>query len=151
MGNLYAIMQKNVTPTAGDDILTVVPASNRRVRWRYVNVSGNGSSSAAQSVQVGRSTSGTTGGGSVTPDKYTDSEQPSASASVYTTWSSQPTLGTNTQVLGFNALGGNQSWTPIQPGGFEARAANSENLSIRALSSGVTYQAMNVFAIYEED
>src|SRR3954470_21508494 len=100
MGNLYAVMQRNVTPTAAQDILTIQPASSRRVRYRYVNVTGNGSSSAAQAIQCGRSTAGATGGGAVTPDKYTDSEQPAAASTVNTTWTVQPTLGTNTQVLG---------------------------------------------------
>jgi hypothetical protein len=152
MGNLYCVMKNNVTPTAGQDVFTIQPAANRRVRFRYANVQGNGSSSAAQSLQFGRSTAGATGGSPITPDKYNDTQQPAAASTVNTTWTVQPTIGTNTQVLGFNALGGNQSWTPIQPGGFEANAAvSSEMLSVRALASGVTYQALNVMVLYEED
>lgn len=151
MGNLYCVMRTNVTPTAGQDVLTIQPAASRRVRFRYANVMGNGSSSAAQALQLGRSTAGATGGGAITPDKYSHSEQVAAAAVVNTTWTVQPTLGTNTHVLGFNALGGNQSWTPIQPGGFEARAANSEMLSVRANASGVTYQALHITVVFEED
>lgn len=152
MGNLYCVMKNNVTPTAGQDVLTIQPAANRRVRFRYANATGLGSSSATQALQLGRSTAGATGGSSITPDKYVDSQQPAAASTVFTTWTVQPTLGTNTQTLGFNALGGNQSWTPIQPGGFEANAAvSSEMLSVRGLAAGVTYQALNIVVIFEED
>ena len=65
-----------------------------------------------------------------------------------TTWSAQPTLDTHRAPLGWNAIGGALVWNP--PGGKALEARNAENISITA-ESGVTYQAMSVAAVYEED
>lgn len=148
MGNRYIVKQTNVTPTAGNDIMTIVSPANRRVRLCEVSVAGRGSSSAAQQIDVGRSTGGTTGGGALTPNKYDHTDQPAAASVVNTTWSVQPTIDTHTEVLGYNALGGANRWIP--PKGVAVEARNGENISIRA-TSGVTFQGLSISAVFEED
>src|SRR6266446_5288968 len=106
MGQRYVILRDNFTPTGGQDALTIISASARRVRLIDLNVVGAGSSSAAQRLLAGRSTGGTTPGGAITPSKAEHSDQPAAASTTATTWSVQPTLETNAHLVGFNALGG---------------------------------------------
>lgn len=151
MGQRYVISRDNITPTGGQDIITVVTASGRRARLIDVQVVGAGSSSAAQRLLAGRSTAGTTGGGAITPSKAEHTEQPAAASTVNTTWSVQPTLETNAHVVGWNALGGINKWQtqPGRPNGI-VEARNGENISIRA-PSGPTFQAVSVSITVEED
>jgi hypothetical protein len=145
----YIVSQTNITPTAGNDIVTIVSAASRRLRVVQVSISGRGSSSAAQQIQVGRSTGGTTPGGAITPGKADHVDQAAAAFTAPTTWAAQPTLDTNTaKQLGWNALGGANHWNP--PKGQMLEARNGEEISIRA-SAGVTFQAMSVDVVVEED
>lgn len=153
MGNRYVLKQNNITPTAGNDIMTIISAASRRIRLVEVVVTGRGSSSAAQQIEFGRSTGGTTGGGALTPNKYDHQDQPAAVSTVDTTWSVQPTLDTHTEIAGWNALGGAYRWTPPVkggPGSAGIEVRNGDNISVRA-TSGVTFQAMSVSVVYEED
>lgn len=149
MGNRYVIKRENFTPTAGQDALTVISASGRRVRVVQATISGLGSTSAAQALGLGRSTSGTTPGGAITPDKFDHTDQPAMTSTTATTWAVQPTMATNYTELGWNAIGGAIVWNAPKGSGYEAR--NGENISMRALSSGVTYQACSVTLVVEED
>ena len=148
MGNRYIIARDNVTPTGAQDVLTCISGSSRRIRVVEVSVAGRGSSSAAQQLQVGRSTAGTTPGAAITPGKADYSDQPAANFTTATTWVAQPTLETNYEVVGWNALGGANRWIP--PKGTLLEARNGENISIRA-PSGPTYQATSFSVIIEED
>ena len=147
MGNRY-VVQKDLTPTSGSDVLTIIPASGRRARIVQVAINGTGTTSAAQRLVVVRSGSGTTGGGAITPNKFDHTAQPSAASTVNTTWSGQPTVDTNGVSLGFNALGGAIIYNA--PKGSLEAAGNTEYLSIRA-PSGPTYQACSVTVVFEED
>lgn len=149
MGNRYTVVQSNITPTAGSDIITIVSPANRRARVVEVSVAGRGTTSAAQQVELARSTIGTSGGGALTPSKFEHSDQPAAASVVNTTWSVQPTIETHRIVMGFNALGGAFRWTAPQ-GKNAIEARNGENISLRA-SSGVTFQAISVSVVFEED
>src|SRR5215467_14340369 len=151
MGNRYSVSQENVTPTAGNDVLTIISASGRRIRLWEVQASGRGTSSAAQSLEVSRSTAGTTPGGAVTPNKFDHTDEPAMTSTTATTWSVQPTQDTNRTVLGFNALGGANragSASSTRPYGIEAR--NGENISIRA-ATGITWQPISLSVVVEED
>lgn len=153
MGNRYVLKQNNITPTAGNDIMTIISAANRRIRLTEVTVGGRGTSSAAQQIEFGRSTGGTTGGGALTPSKYDHQDQPAAASTVDTTWSVQPTLDTHTEIANFNALGGAFRWTPPVkggPGSAGIEVRNGDNISVRA-TSGVTFQPLSVSVVYEED
>jgi hypothetical protein len=144
----YIIARDNVTPVGGNDVLTCISGANRRIRVAEISVAGRGSSSAAQQLQVGRSTAGTTPGGAITPGKADHIDQPAANFTTATTWSAQPTLETNYEVVGWNALGGANRWIP--PKGAMLEARNGENISIRA-PSGPTYQGTSISVVIEED
>lgn len=148
MGNRYFVSRDNVTATGGQDVLTIVSAASRRTRILEVSIAGRGTSSAAQQLQVGRSTGGTTGGGAITPSKADHSDQPAAASTVNTTWAAQPTFETNYEVVGWNALGGANRWVPPKGSAIEAR--NGENISIRA-PAGPTFQAMSISVLFEDD
>jgi hypothetical protein len=148
MGNLYIVSRDNVTPTAAQDVMTIVTAASRRARLRQIILSGIGATSAAQRLRAGRSTGGTTGGGALTPNKFEHTDQPTAVSTVNTTWAAQPTIDTHLAPLGWNAIGGALVWNP--PGGRGVEARNAENISIRA-EAGVTYQAMTIAVVFEED
>jgi len=144
----FVVKRLNVTPTAGQDLLTIVSASNRRIELIEVSVGGRGSTSAAQQIEAGTSTGGTTGGGAITPTK-TDPDSAAAASTVNTTWSVQPTLDTNPLSLNFNALGGAYRW--VKPAGAPGpQARNTGNLSIRCPTGATTPQAMDVHVVYDE-
>ena len=143
----YVIERINVTPVSGNDILSVISAASRRVRLVDVSVTGVGTTSASQALQIGRATAGTTPGGAIVPSKADNSDQPASTFTTATTWSVQPTVETNAIAVGWNAIGGN--WIKnFTKGVFEAR--NGDVISVRAIA-GVTYQPMNISIIVEED
>ena len=144
----YIVARDNVTPTGGNDVLTCISGSSRRIRVVEVSVAGRGTTSAAQQLNIGRATTGTTPGGAITPSKADSTDQPASNFTTATTWSAQPTPETNFEVVGWNALGGANRWVP--PGGTMIQARNGEVISIRA-PSGPTYQAMSISAVIEED
>jgi hypothetical protein len=144
----YLVMRENFTPSAGNDALTLISGSSRRIRLVGLSVRGAGTSSAQQGFQVARSSGGSTPGGAITPSKADHTDQPAANFTTATTWSTQPTLETNGVVIGWNANGGFTPWVP--PRGQILEARNGEMISIRA-PSGPTYQACSFTAIVEED
>jgi hypothetical protein len=151
MGQRYTVSRDNITPTGGQDVITIISAASRRVRLVSIDVTGRGTSSASQQVQIAMNPTGTTPGGAIVPSKAEHTEQPAAASTTATTWSVQPALATNYVALGWNALGGVNRWTtpPGRPQGmFEAR--NGDVISIRA-PSGPTFQAMSFSVVVEED
>lgn len=147
MGNRY-VADIDLTPTSGNDVMTLIPPSGRRARLVQLSVSGNGTTSAAQRLLIVRSNTGATGGGAVTPNKFDHTSQPSSASTVNTTWGTQPTVDSNGVTLGWNALGGAIIYNAPR-GAFECNS-NTEYLSIRA-PSGPTYQACSVSLVWEED
>lgn len=150
MGNRYIVSRSNITPVATNDVMQVLSLAGRRTRILQVLVGGLGTSSAAQQVQLGRATGGTTPGGPIVPDKFEHTEQPTAITVINTTWAAQPTLGTNQTIIGWNALGGSIIWN-APAGGNKFEVRNAEFLSLRANATGVTYQAASFAVIFEED
>lgn len=141
---LYTVSRSNVTPSVGNDLITVISPANRRIRVVEVSVSGLHTSSAAQEVSVARSTAGTTPGGAITPDKV-ETDSIAAASTTATTWAVQPTIGTNPLKLGFNALGGAYRW--VARSGTEITARNADNISVRA---AVGTNPMSVHITFEE-
>jgi hypothetical protein len=151
MGNRYVVKQQNVLPVAGTDIVTIIAVTQRRGRVVEVSVAGRGVSSAAQQIEVGRSTGGSTGGGAITPGKFDHTDEPVAAFTYNTTWGTPPALDANSEVIGWNALGGANRWIPPKGSGFEFRgAATLEQISVRA-STQVTWQNASISVVVEED
>lgn len=146
MGTRY-LVRLTVTPVAGEDVMTLVSAANRRMRPIQVAIAGVGTTSAAQRLHLCRSTGGTTGGGALTPNEAGHTDQVAAVTVVNTTWAAQPTPETHMVPLGFNALGGAIIYN-VPRDALECR--NGENISLRA-NTGVTYQAVDVSILFEED
>lgn len=148
MGNRYVVKRENQTPVSGQDFLTLISASNRRLRVISATVGGQGSSSAAQGLVMSRSAAGTTPGGAIAPDKFEHTDQPAATFTTATTWSVQPVPVTNGEVLPFNAMGGGFRWT--QQSGKTMEARNGECISFRP-PAGVTSQSCSLSVVVEED
>ena len=125
---LYTITRSNVTANVSNDLVTIIAPANKQVRIKRIRVSGESTSSTAMRTVVQRSTGGTTGGGSLTPEKSSTSDA-AASVTVYSTWSVQPTLsGAAHYSDSWNAFGGGFDLTLD---GREIYLVNTEQLSIR--------------------
>lgn len=125
-----------------NDIMTLVPAANRRVQLIEVMVAGMGTASAAGQINVYNvTTAGVTGGGAITPVKF-DFYAPASASTVNTTWATQPVVGAVPQIqLPVNANGGIFRWV-ARPGeeiyAIGGLSANME-ISIRASVGSGTY------------
>ena len=125
----YTVSRKNVTPTVGNDLLTIIAPANKMIRSKRIRASGEATASTVMRTILQRSTGGATGGGALTPEKANTSD-PAAGATVNTTWGTQPTLsGSPLYNEGWNAFGGGFDLTLD---GREIYLVNSEQLSIRA-------------------
>jgi hypothetical protein len=147
MGNKYTV-EFSGTPASPNDFVTCISGANRRIRVLRVDVSGAGTSSAAQGFKLARSTGGTTPGGAIVPSEAEHSDQIASNFTTATTWAAQPTVETNGYMIGYNALGPGQWQANAKTPALEAR--NGENISLRALA-GFTYQACKVSLLIEED
>jgi len=121
-----------------NDIMTLVPAASRRVWLTELAVMGMGTSSAATEVCAYRvTTAGATGSGAITGTPW-DTYSPAAASSVYTGWTTQPTVGTALVRLSVNANGGIYRW--VARPGQELQAigglATNMEISIRTAVSG---------------
>jgi len=130
----YTLSRQNVTPTNGNDLVTLVAAANRRLRVVKCSVTAAGTASGTQNlVQLVRATTaGVTGGGAITPQAVA-ADMPAAAFTANTTWSTQPVLPANGGALFQLASNGairSESWFPEQA--IEAR--NAENISLRSVS-----------------
>jgi len=125
----YTVSRKGVTPTVGNDLMTIIAPANKMIRIKRIRVTGEATASTAMRTVIQRSTGGTTPGGALTPEKTTTSD-PAASTVVDTTWATQPTLsGSPLYNEGWNAFGGGFDLTLD---GRELYLVNSEQVSIRA-------------------
>lgn len=137
---LYTVSRGSTALSTSNDLVTIVASSTKPLRVYLVDMKGMGTTSAANAVLVSRSSSGTTGGGAITPSKL-NSGSGSASFAAYTTWSAQPTLGDTLLRLGVNANGGIDKWQAF-PGG-EIQIPVSGQLSIRS-ESGTSNVLVNL-------
>lgn len=143
----YIVTRTNITPTGGTDVITFVSGSSARLRLIEVSCAGLGTSAAAQLIHVERSSSGSVPASSIAASKVSGTDAFTMNSIAYSSWTTQPFIGTNPEPLGFNALAGVNRWQPLG-GAFECRST-SEYISIRA-SSLVTWQAASISAIVEE-
>lgn len=127
-------------------MMTVIPASSRKIWLIEVSLCGMGSASAPNELGVYRSTAGTTGGGAITASKFC-TDAPTAGSTVDTTWSVQPTLGQKVLALGVNANGGIYRWVARPGEEIEFRQA-VDQISLR---SATGTSAVSVFIVVIED
>lgn len=152
MGNRYVVMRENFTPTTGQDALTLISPANRRIRLLAVYCNGLYTALDAQAMKISRvASAGTTPGGAITPTKADHVDQPAATFTTATTWSTQPTPETNGVVIGFQAFGGHGQWqaTQLTRGMFEAR--NGEQLSLRPGAGITSLRPQSLEVVVEED
>jgi hypothetical protein len=128
---LYTVSRGSTALSTSNDLLTIVASSTKPLRVYLAELKGMGTTSAANAVLVSRSSSGTTGGGGITPTPL-NSGSGAASFAAYTTWSAQPTLGATLLRLGVNANGGIDKWQAFP--GSEIQIPVSGQLSIRSES-----------------
>jgi hypothetical protein len=127
----FSVTRALVALNTANDTLTFIAASGRRIKIYEVIVGGLATASAANVVQVSRSTGGTTGGGALTPQAIV-SDQAASITVVNTTWVAQPTLAAGGPLLRLpvNSNGGVFRWV-ARPGD-EIEARNAEQISIRS-------------------
>ncbi len=145
MGSFYTISRSNVANSTTNDQATIITAANRKIAIVEVEVAGMGTASAANEVDVSRSTGGTTGGGALTPAAL-DPDSPTAASTVNTTWAAQPTLSGDPLLrLGVNANGGINRW--VARPGQEIIARNAGQISVRG---SVGTSNISIHVIFEE-
>lgn len=143
--SIHSVTRSNVTLNTANDLMTFIPAANRKILIHEIMVGGMGTASAANEIAVQRSTSGTTPGGAITPESVDPDSAADAVTVVNTTWAAQPTLsGTPLLRLPVNANGGVVRWLakPGQP----IVVRNSGQLSIRP---AVGSSNVSIHVVYE--
>jgi hypothetical protein len=144
---VYSVVRSGITPVAGSDYFTFVGAASRKARYLELIIGSEGTASAAARAVFQRSSGGTTGGGAQTPEKF-DQLSPASGvySNIFTTWSAQPTLSGNPQVVfAWNAFGGSQDWKAAP--GEEITHTTTEQESFRN-SAGTA--VLSTTAIFEE-
>ncbi len=137
---LYTVTKTATALSTANDSITIVASATKPLRVYIVDIKGMGTASAANEVLLSRSSSGTTGGGAITPAKV-NSGSGSASFSAYTTWSVQPTLGDTVWRFTVNANGGIDKFIAIP--GAEIQVPVSGQLSIRS-ATGTSSVVINM-------
>lgn len=147
--SFYAASVSPASPGTTNDALTLTAASSRRCWLHEVSVSGLGTASAANELDVSRAT--TVG---VTPTAQTpeliDPHSAAASATVSTAWSTQPVVATVKLLrLGCNSNGGVYRWV-AKPGMEIAlfSTTTTGQLSFRFGVGGA--QQMGIHIVFEE-
>lgn len=142
----YTYQVSNTALNTASDLMTIIPASGRRIQIIEIAIQGMGTASAANELGVYRSTGGTTGGGAMTATKLS-TDAPSAASTVNTTWSGQPTLGGKVLALGVNANGGIYRWV-ARPGEEIESRGGVDQISLR---SAVGTSNVSVTVVVVED
>jgi hypothetical protein len=131
MSGIYNFSKAAAAVSLTNDSATIVAASGKHLRLMIAAGKGAGTASAANSIQIARSTGGVTPGGAITPANI-DPGGASAGFSVYTTWGTQPTLASGSPLwrLNVNANGGFDEFR-AGPGG-EIFIPGGTQLSLRS-------------------
>lgn len=107
---LYNVSVRGVTPTAGNDIMTLISNATRSFGVLEIDLEGDGVASAYTEHGLYRvGTVGVTGGGAVVPAPV-NSASPAFGGTVNTTWGTQPVVGALVQALPLNANGQRYFW-----------------------------------------
>lgn len=140
---VYSVEVSGSALSTTNDAFTFIAGSAAQLRVLEIILGGEATSSAVNRNRYQRSTSGTTGGGAITPEKF-NTRSPAAATVVDTTWTGQPTLSANPWlVVAFNAFGGYVDWKAAP--GSETYFVNSEQHSVRSASGTSTVSQTIVF------
>ena len=144
MGARYSISRTSSALSTTNDTMTIIAPSTRALKIWEVRIFGQGTASAANEVAVARSSGGATGASALTPTPLA-TLSPASGVTVWSAWTTQPTLGVVIRRIGVNANG---AYSPLvfMPGS-EIDVPPSGQISIRSISgtSNVT-----VDVIFEE-
>ncbi len=136
----YTVTRKNVTPTVGNDLLTIIAPANKAIRIKRIRASGEATASTAMRTLIQRSTGGS-GSVPLTPEKMSTTDSAAGSTIVQAWITTQPTPSGNALYSeGWNAFGGGFDLTLD---GREIYLVNAEQLSIRA-DAGVGLMDLDV-------
>jgi hypothetical protein len=111
--SLYTVTQLNFSvASTANDIFTIVPTASRIIQLIEFSVSGMATASSACDVNIyAITTAGSAGGGALTPQALNPGYAPASTVTVSTTWTTQPTIGTQPLVpLAVNGNGGIYRW-----------------------------------------
>lgn len=148
--SVYTVQVSNSPLSTSNDLLTITPASNRRIQIIEISVCGMGTASAANELGVyDVTTAGVTGSGALTPTKL-DRFAPAAASTVNTGWTTQPVVGGKLLALGVNANGGIYRWV-ARPGeeiNVTGGATTNFQLSFR---SATGTSNVSVHVVFSED
>ena len=126
----YKVTRASTALSTTNDIISMIAAASKKCIITSITVGGMGTTSAANSLIVARSTGGTTPATALTP-ALTDTDDDAANTAVWTAWTGQPTLASNPLLrIPVNANGG--VTRIVFPPGHEIRLRNSEQLSFRS-------------------
>lgn len=143
MATYSASIQSVAAAGTTNDLITLVPAANRRIWVTECSVGGLGTASAASVINLYPITAaGSVGTGAVTPKPF-DFYGPTAASTVSTLWTTQPVVGAVPWVtLSVNANGGLYRWVarPGQEINIIGGLAGFLGLSVRcSLAGGSNY------------
>lgn len=125
---LYSVSRARSALSTTNDTITITASATKPLKVYMVKVAGAETSSGYNTVLLARSSGGTTGGGAITPNPMAGSS--SASFTVATTWSAQPSLGAVMHRFAPNSNGGIDPFVAI-PGG-EISVPVGGQLSLRS-------------------
>lgn len=108
---LYSVSRARSALSTSNDLLTITASATKPLRVLMGKIAGADTASASNTVLLARSSGGTTAGGSITPVPIQGSS--SASFTVATTWSAQPTLGNVLHRFAPNSNGGIDPFTAL--------------------------------------
>ena len=129
---LWKVNRGSTALSTSNDFVTIVAGAANPIRIWRVKFAGAGTASAYNEVLMQRSSSGSTPGGAITPEKV-DTTSSSATFSVYTTWGVQPTLsGGPLERFGVNSNGGIDPWVALP--GEEIKVPAGGQVSFRSAS-----------------
>lgn len=144
---MYSVIRAGVALSTTNDHITYVGNSNRGIKMIRAMIGGEATASAVNRPVLQYSTSGTTGGGAITPEKFNSKSPAAGSGTWYTTWSSQPTLSGNPVItLPFNAFGGVINW--VASPGEEIWRLDTEQFSIFRTGTGTSTISSTI--VFEE-
>jgi hypothetical protein len=147
MAGFFSLSRSNVALSTTNDFLTIIPATARTFDLIEVSVGGIGTASAANELQIARSSGGNTPGGAVTAQPLREA-QAAAGFTNATTWTTQPTLGPVLLRLPVNANGGIYRW--VRPPGQVITFIDSNTNEMLSARSAVGTSSVSVHIIVEE-